>query len=84
MSEILLDECSHSDIDMEDDVLPRMEEIAYNSHSTLYLFTSPQKLSNSLVIRNAPMKSNSSRTNPMLVHLSSLTSIKNVQNVRKQ
>ena len=60
VSAILLDECSRSDL--EDDVVPRMEEIDYNSHSTLYLFTSPQKLSNSQVIRNALMKAKTEQT----------------------
>ena len=39
---ILLDECSLSDL--EGDVVPRMDEVDYDSHSTLYLFTSPKKL----------------------------------------
>ena len=46
-----LDELSRSAI--RDEVIPRMKEIGYDSESTLFLFTSPQKLANSPDILNA-------------------------------
>ena len=54
VSALLLEKCPHSDL--KDDVIPGIEEIDYNSNSMLYLFTSSQKLANSLLIHNALMK----------------------------
>lgn len=55
-----LDELSSATID--DEIVPRMHAIEYDSESTLFIFTSPQKLATSSAILDALFVCNAKET----------------------